>query len=262
VSTLLLEVEGPARRVLPLRLLAGALAALGLHAGVLLIALSCEGASYPAPLVITEVDLSPAASPPPEPAPPLVEPEAPQPAPSAPKLAPRARQAASLSPPRPAAAGALHTANEDAPSSGEPVRFAVDAQGEGYGFGVVAAGGTSTQRGGVGGAPEPQASAPGPANGDAKLRSFAVPPRLSEVDPCRGFFPQAASVDRGQVTLTLVVSSEGRVSQASVRTEQPAGQGFGRAALLCLRDKRFSPAQDEQGRAQAAEAPVAVRFSR
>jgi len=243
----------------------GAAVALGVHLGALLVALQCEGLSQVAPLVITEVDLTPVEPKPPEPQPPpLVEPPA-QPAAQAPKVHVRpVRREPSSAPPPPAAAGALHVAHDDAPTDSEPVRFAVDATGAGYGFGVVAAGGSGGQRGGTGtSTPQTpnQGSAAAPGDGSA-LRRFAVPPRLDESDPCRGFFPTAASVDRGEVTLRLVVSNQGRVERASVLVEEPAGQGFGRSAVLCLRQKRFSPALDENGFPQAAEAPVAVRFSR
>lgn len=249
----------------PQRLVLGALAALGLHGAALVVALQCEVAPLPPALKITEVDLTPVVrTPPPEP-PPAVEPAPVEPLrPAARAPTPRAQaKAPSAAPAPPAAAGNLHTAKEDAPTDSEPVRFAVDATGAGYGFGVVAVGGSGNQRGGTGTA---QAPAPVAAvasdGGGAQLRRFAVPPRLDEADPCRGFFPDQASVDRGEVTLKLIVSSQGRVERATVLSEQPTNQGFGKSAIQCLRQKRFVPAQDEQGRPQAAEAPVAVRFSR
>ncbi|HEX6240823.1 MAG TPA: energy transducer TonB, partial [Polyangiales bacterium] len=87
-------------------------------------------------------------------------------------------------------------------------------------------------------------------------------PRLDESDPCRGFFPTGASVDRGEVTVALRIGADGAVQRASVQREEPAGQGFGASATRCLKAKRFLPARDENDRAVIAEAPVTVRFSR
>jgi protein TonB len=217
------------------RLTLGAGVALALHA------LACVGlGSLPLqlarpPLALTEIDLLP-----PAPAP------VPVPAPAA-VPAPRARQAARALERRPArdvppaaAAAPLHTADERAPSAGEPVRFAVDARGASYGFGTVAQGGTAAAAA-PGAAVVPVRTPPAP-----DLRSFAAPPRLDESDPCRGHFPGAASADRGDVTLELRVSAQGAV----------------RAALACLRAKRFQPARDAAGRAVPALAPVAVHFAR
>jgi TonB family protein len=94
------------------------------------------------------------------------------------------------------------------------------------------------------------------------LRAFAVPPRLDESDPCRGYFPNQASADRGEVTVKLLISDAGEVRRVSVLSEEPKSQGFGRAAHECLKKKRFVPARDAEDRATAAEAPVTVRFSR
>ena len=243
----------------------GALTALALHAAVTLAAFQCQPTQASAPLVVTEVDLTPVELPAPEPEP--ARPPEPTPEPEkAPAPAPRAEpRAAKHAPPPPAAAGALHTAREDAPEPSEPVRFAVDANGGAYGFGVVAAGGSrSGQAGGVG----PASAAPTPSPTPAALapaerpRAFAVPPRLDESDPCRGFFPSGAGVDRGEVTVTLRIAADGAVQRVSVQSEQPADQGFGASAVRCLKAKRFVPARDENGRDVIAEAPVTVRFSR
>lgn len=258
-----LVADFTAGRRTPLRLAAGAVVALWVHLGALWVALQCE-AVLPAPaLTITEVDLTPVAPPLPEPPPTPVELPTAHEALRAPKPAVRAAHREPSAAPPPAAAGALHTAEEDAPTEGEPVRFAVDASGTGYGFGVVAAGGSGGQRGGAGSPAAPKTN-PGSVSGSSgdALRGFAVPPRLDESDPCRGYFPSAAWVDQGEVTLKLIVSNQGRVERATVLAEQPRGQGFGRSAVLCLQTKRFLPAQDARGQPQAAEAPVAVRFSR
>ncbi len=252
------QIEQPSPRT-RLRQAAGLVTAVALHAGLVAIALRCEPQQAAAMLIVSEVDLTPPPAPEPEPAkpPPAPEPEKdPEPArvqrraPAPPKEAP------------PAAAGALHTAKEDAqPSASEPVRFAVDANGQGYGFGVVAQGGIGTDRGGnaVGAAP---ASGGNALSAAPVLRAFAVPPRLEESDPCRGYFPNQADADHGEVTVKLLISEAGEVRRVSVLSEQPPGQGFGRAAHECLKKKRFVPARTADDSATAAEAPVNVRFSR
>ena len=243
----------------------GALTALALHAAVTLAAFQCQPTQASAPLAVTEVDLMPVELPAPEPEPARAPepPPAPEQAP-APAPRPEPRVARHAAPPPPAAAGALHTAREDAPEPSEPVRFAVDANGGAYGFGVVAAGGSrSGQAGGTGPASAPvAAAAPAPAVPSERPRAFAVPPRLEESDPCRGFFPSAASVDRGEVTVTLRIAADGAVQRVSVQSEQPADQGFGASATRCLKAKRFVPARDQSGANVMAEAPVTVRFSR
>jgi outer membrane biosynthesis protein TonB len=243
----------------------GVLAALALHTAVTLTALHCQPTQASAPLSVTEVDLMPVELPAPEPEPvpePAPEPEPePEKAP-APRPQPRSEKPAPAPPP--AAAGALHTAREDTPDPAEPVRFAVDPNGGAYGFGVVAAGGSrSGQAGGSGKEPSALPS-PGPATPERgeRPRAFAVPPRLDESDPCRGFFPTGASVDRGEVTVSLRIGSDGAVQRVSVQREEPLGQGFGASATRCLKGKRFVPARDENDREVTAEAPVTVRFSR
>jgi hypothetical protein len=158
----------------------------------------------------------------------------------------------------------LHTAREDTPEPAEPVRFAVDANGGAYGFGVVAAGGSRNgQAGGSGSAPNaapvPNAN---PARPSERPRAFAVPPRLDESDPCRGFFPSSATADRGEVTVNLRIGADGAVQRATVQSEEPPGQGFGGSATRCLKAKHFVPARDQNDREVVAEAPVTIRFSR
>lgn len=250
----------PARGRTRLRQSAGLVAAVALHAGLVAVALRCEPSQASAALIVTEVDLAPPIAEPPVPEPvPMPEPEQPEPEPA--RVHHRAFAPAREAPP--AAAGALHTAREDAqPSAAEPVRFAVDANGAGYGFGVVAQGGAGTGRGGNAPSAVPAAQASAPTTHAPALRAFAVPPRLDESDPCRGFFPTQASEDRGEVTVKLLISDTGAVQRVGVLSETPTGQGFGRAAQTCLKAKRFVPARDAEDRATAAEAPVTVRFSR
>jgi TonB family protein len=234
------------------RLALGLCVALSLHGGVWLGVRGLPLRLERPLLVVTEVDLAPA-----EPAAVAPQPALPAPAPVAPAEPARAvARRPAKAPDAPAGAAPLHTATEEAPSTGEPLRFAVDARGAGYGFGVVAQG--AAPRAG----PGSEGVAPAPAAPARDLRAFASPPRLEESDPCRGHFPQGASADRGEVTLELNVSAEGAVREARIVRELPAQQGFGRAALTCLRAKRFLPARDAAGREVPSLAPVAVRFAR
>ncbi len=241
------------------RLALGVSLALALHVGVWLGAQSLPARGELVAAAITEIDLTP-------PPPAAIAPEPPPAAPPAPLEPERARPVERKSAPvtqrqapPPAAAGPLHTANEDAPSAGEPLRFAVDARGSSYGFGVVAQGGADASAAGGAGSAAPRPSRE-PAAADP--RAFATPPRLEESDPCRGYFPSAAVADRAEVTLQLSVSAQGVVQRATILREQPERQSFGRAALACLRAKRFVPARDAGGRDVPSLAPVAVRFAR
>jgi protein TonB len=64
------------------------------------------------------------------------------------------------------------------------------------------------------------------------------------------------------VTLTVVVRADGGVSSASVVSESPAGQGFGKAARACIQRKRFEPSLDRSGTAVAAATTIKLRFVR
>lgn len=236
------------------------LALLG-HAAVVVLAAKA-GTRAPRLVAVTEVELAPApaASPP---APPVAPPEpqvppAPQPAPAT-AARPQKRAAASRPAAAPAAgrAAAVRTVDEDAPTPEGPVRFVSDATGAAFGSGAVARGGTAD----VG----QQPAAPVPARaprGPSAAPSLSRPPRLGEADPCRGFFPQRARVDRGEVTLRVRVERDGSVRSIAISSELPLGHGFGFAARDCLRAKRFTPALDLGGREVAVLAPVTVRFSR
>lgn len=201
---------------------------------------------------------------PPPPAPEPVEAEAPKPAPAAPKPV-----AARPAPPPPAAkAGAVLTAAPDpspAPSAAEPFDFTSDPNSHVYGSGVVAVGGTAmhglagAQVGGTGKAPAPTAKV---GDGLTAASDLSEKPRLRNADPCRGYFPGSATDDVAVVSVRVVIGKNGSVSNASVLSESPRGQGFGPAAQRCMLSQNFVPALDKRGNAAATALNVNVRFSR
>jgi TonB family protein len=202
--------------------------------------------------------------PPPPPAPEPVEAEAPKPAAPAPKPV-----AAKPAPPPPAAkAGAVLTAAPDpspTPSAAEPFDFTSDPNSHVYGSGVVAVGGTPThglpgaQVGGTGKAPAPAAKV---GDGLTAAGDLSEKPRLRNTDPCRGYFPSSARDDVAIVSVRVVIGKNGSVSNASVVSESPQGQGFGTAAQRCMLSQSFVPALDKGGKAAATALNVNVRFSR
>lgn len=200
-----------------------------------------------------------------EPAPP--EPPAPvEPAPPAPADFSRA------APPAAARAGALHLAKPEAsptPQAESAVDFTTDPNSASFGGGVVAVGGTAAF--GVSGArpsPAPGADRAAPAHagpvGEAltPASDLSRKPRLATADPCRGFFPNNARDDAGDVSLLVAVSKSGRVANAQLLSESPLEQGFGAAARTCLTSQTFIPALDRQGIASGTAIRVNIRFSR
>lgn len=232
------------------------------HAGLAWLAMHAEAPPKAGPTAVTEVSLLPPSPspPPPPPAPEVAKPEPPavdpKPvrarAPSAPREEPKA-----------ASAAPLLTAPEEAPDPAEPVRFVTDPNGTAFGFGVVARGGTAKE--GLGGntaksapaSPTPVVDPNAPFRGE-----LGRAPRLTVFDPCRGFFPSAAQVDRGDAAVRVTVAIDGSVAAVSVLAESPLAQGFGKAARACLLAARFEPALDTRGRAVVAIAPITVKFSR
>jgi len=213
--------------------------------------------------------------------PPAVEVEfvaPPEPPPPPPEIAPPEEakpvspHVAAAAPPAAARAGALHLARADAAPAQQPeeaVDFTTDPHGASYGGGVVAVGGTATF--GAAGArvvPVPgnapaAAVTPRPV-GDAltPLSDLSRKPRLPGGDPCHGFFPRAAQDDVGDVAVMVTIAKSGRVSQTSLVSESPSGQGFGAAARSCLASQTFVPALDRAGNPAATALRVNLRFSR
>jgi len=234
------------------------LVALLAHGALVMLALSTE-LPVPPLVAVTEVELL---APPPPVTPPVAPAPAPPPAAVAPPVARRAAPRVAPAPPPPASAAPLRTIDESVKTSDEPVRFVTDPQGKMFGYGAVQRAGSAASAP-VGAAPtvdRPAAAAPGGSSSAAPILSRA--PQLGESDPCRGFFPSRAQVDRGQVALRVKVEADGTVRSAVVSREEPVGHGFGFAARDCLLSKQFVPALDRDGHEVSVVSPVTVRFSR
>ena len=202
---------------------------------------------------------------PPAPSPPPAEaraPEAPSHAQSAPTKA---------APPAAARAGALHLAAPEAvpaQQSDAAVDFTTDPRGASYGGGVVAVGGTAAF--GAAGARvtpvagnNPLAPVARPAgDGLTPASDLSRKPRLPGSDPCRGYFPGAATDDGGDVAVMVTIGKSGRVVNSVLLSESPRGQGFGAAARTCLSGQSFVPALDREGNAAATAIRVNLHFSR
>lgn len=232
-------------------------AACGVH---LTLALSLAGGA-PLPAErwpVTEVVLE-APPPPSTPSPP--EPErAHEPPPPAAAAPPKRMRERAPDPAPVARAGALLTATDapDRPAEA-PVRFVTDPNGRGYGTGIVARGGLAEHGSGntVTNVVVPVATSDHITPAD-KLRQQPV--LLG--DGCRGFFPDRAVPDQGQVSVIATVSASGNLSRLEIESEAPAGEGFGRAARACLAKRRFTPALDEHGEPTAARTRINLRFTR
>jgi protein TonB len=203
----------------------------------------------------------------PEPPPPAPPPPAPvtQELPPEPEKPQRAERAKPAAPPSPARAGALLTTPEQptlTPAADEPVRFVTDPNGRGYGSGMVARGGTADHAEHA--VPVPPARSPAPAAkpGLVFAERLSRQPSLGAHDPCRGFFPQAAQINRGEVSVIVTVRDQGAVVRTEIENEAPVGQGFGAAARACLAKQRFEPALDDAGRPTAARTRVRITFAR
>lgn len=208
-------------------------------------------------LEVTMLDPEPPPPPPPAPVTPEPAPESEKPV--------RAERAKAAAPPSPARAGALLTAPEDptpTPAADEPVRFVTDPNGRGYGSGMVARGGTADHAEHA--VPVPPAPSPDPAAkpGLVFAEKLSRQPSLGGSDPCRGYFPQGATTNRGEVSVIATVRDQGSVVRTEIEHESPPGQGFGPAARACLAKQRFEPALDDDGKPTAARTRVRITFAR
>jgi hypothetical protein len=212
-----------------------------------------------------EIELAPPAPPPL----PIVPPPPREPEPEPERAVARAAAAA---PPQPARAGALLTAKEDAPptkGADEPVDFTNDPNAAGFGAGVVAVGGTakfglagarpSTAPAGTGSSPLGRAPQ---GDGLTPVSDLSRKPSLGESDPCRGYFPSAASDDVASASVLVTIGKNGAVSRVSLLSETPPKQGFGAAARTCMNNKRFTPGLDRDGNPAATAIRVNIRFAR
>jgi TonB family protein len=229
-----------------------------------------------ASLALTEHRLTPRAQPPlevelapPEPAPP---PPVALPIPAEPRVAEHLPVAKAAAPaPEPAHVGALVTAKADpapSPNADEPVDFTNDPGALGFGSGIVAIGGKAevgtahavagprAATGTAGLAPRATGEALTPAS------DLSQKPSLGEGDPCRGYFPAAASDDVATAAVLVTIAKSGAVSDVQLLGESPPKQGFGAAAKACMASKRFTPGLDRDGNRARTAIRVNIRFVR
>lgn len=218
---------------------------------------------------IVMVDV-PKEEPPPPPPPPMPEPEptpAPQPA------VPHETKPDNTPPPPAAKVGNLLTSTDDKQDdpNQKTYDFVTDPNGDEYGSGNAAKGGTadhgapgaaaSGKPGGTGtggnGPPGPAAAPPGPPPVD-KSRAAS----LTVDNPCKGFFPGDADDDLATVQVLVTVKPDGGVQTVSVVSENPKGQGFGKAARSCMLSAKFNPAFDKTGAPTAITQQFNIRFTR
>lgn len=217
---------------------------------------------------IVMIEPPPKEEPPPPPPPPEPEPEPVKPA------APVVEKPAEAAPP-PAAAkvGSLLTATDDSkndPDEGA-TKFLSDENGNEYGSGTAAIGGTADQagpgakkdgkEGGTGTKPggtgtNVAAVQTGPAVDLSKAASLTVD------NPCKGFFPGDADDDLARVEVLVTVKPDGTVGNVSVLNENPKGQGFGKAARTCMLSARFNAALGKDGKPISATQQFNIRFTR
>jgi TonB family protein len=237
--------------------------ALGAHVLAAGLALG-EHRAPPPPLPALEVELT-APEPPPAPAMLPAPPEA-RPVEHTPVA-----KAAAAAPPEPAHVGALVTAKADpepSKTADEPVDFTNDPSALGFGSGVVAIGGRAE----VGSAHAQLSSAPASTGtrlsphptGDAltPASDLSQKPSLGENDPCRGYFPAAATDDVATAAVTVTIGKNGAVSGVQLLSESPPNQGFGAAARACMGSKHFSPGLDRDGNPTRTAIRVNIRFTR
>ncbi|WP_291834140.1 TonB family protein [Brevundimonas sp.] len=105
--------------------------------------------------------------------------------------------------------------------------------------------------------PDPPRPAPVPA--PARPSLITQPSWARQVPP---EFPERASargIESGRVTLQCTVQPNGSLSNCSVVSEDPAGAGFGQAALAAARRSRVSP-RTVDGAAEGATVRWTTRF--
>jgi periplasmic protein TonB len=134
----------------------------------------------------------------------------------------------------------------------------VTGRAERYAGGISASSGTNTRA--VHAAHVERNAPPNrPVGSASRARAVGLPAR-----EWRCPWPRAAealSVNEQAVVIRAHVLADGAVASAELLSDP--GYGFGQVALDCVREQRFPPATDEQGRPVAAKSPpIRVRFVR
>lgn len=189
-----------------------------------------------------------------------------------PNVPPDQKPTAEPPPPAAARAGNLLTA-PDQPGDEDTPTFVKDENGNDYGSGVVAKGGTadvgkagaaaSGVPNGTGtGTPSKGPPTPPPAPTMVAAADLSRKPSLPGANPCAGYFPTDADDHEATVTVNVVVKADGGVSSVSLIAEDPRGQGFGSAAKRCLASAKLTPALDKGGAAVMSSATFRIHFTR
>ena len=87
-------------------------------------------------------------------------------------------------------------------------------------------------------------------------------PTLKNPGACKGYFPADADDDAASVQVLITVQPNGKVTTASVLSEDPKGQGFGKAARTCLLSESFNSGLDRAGAPTVTTTTVNLRFVR
>ncbi len=118
----------------------------------------------------------------------------------------------------------------------------------------------------------------GVPQGTGSAPAAAPPPPSNEPDRSRParpthaawsyshLFPaeaDAEGIDNATVQIAVTIRADGSAQSVKILNEQPAGNGFGRAARTCALSQRYEVAFDRAGQPIAATtAPFTVRFTR
>lgn len=205
--------------------------------------------------------------------PPPPEVKEPEPAPEPTKVAQAEIKQEAAPPPAAAKVGSLLTAPDDSkndPDEGA-VKFLSDENGNEYGSGVAALGGTAdvgklgakkngTEGGNGGGGGG--GTGPGTQTKTAPAVDMSRAASLAIDNPCKGFFPSDADDDTARVQVLVTVRPDGGVEKVTVMSEDPKGQGFGKAARTCLVAARFNAALGKDGKPVGATQQFNIRFTR
>lgn len=104
-----------------------------------------------------------------------------------------------------------------------------------------------------------------PSNADARVRRVPNPRWISMPDPNRiqGVFPKAAAdagVKAGVGVIDCRVEPDGHLTECKVAREDPAGLGFGDAALLVAPIMQMNPWTDDGRPVDSARVKLPVQF--
>jgi hypothetical protein len=176
-------------------------------------------------------------------------------------------------PPSPAAKAGNLLTDPDPTGDKDVPTFVTDPNGQEYGSGTVAKGGTgdfgkagaaaSGVPNGTGtGTPAKGPPAPPPAPTIVAAADLSRKPTLANSNACNGYFPNDADDNEATVLVSLVVKPDGSVSSVSLVSEDPRGQGFGAGAKRCLSAQKLSPGLDRSGAAVTAAIQIRIHFTR